>query len=412
MAKKKQVSPSLYPYKMSGFMGKNNVTPTEKCKPNEFQTMTNVDITDTGQIVKRQGDNLLYSGSVHSLFANGINGNATCMLFREGTALKSFDTSTNGATTLRSGITRTNWMRYLALNNLVYYTDEFITGITDGTTSRSWGLEVPPNQLVLTQTTGLLPTGRYLCSLTYVRNDGQESGAPLASWIDITSDNAGIAISNIPTSSDTTVSYVYIYLSTRNGEVLYKAVSVNNGTTTATYAGHTQEFSQKLTTLQLGPPPAGHIVQYYNGRIYIAKDSAVWYTQPYNYELVDLAHGFLFFPNRVTLFAPVMGGIWVSYKDGKTFFLEGSDPEKGFVTNWKKDSSVHEGSQQPTEVTIRGEVMRGWIWTADDGIYLGLDGGHLINKTENRYEPGSATIAVSFNKKTRDGSNQYVSVLY
>jgi len=413
MAKTKQVGSSLQSMKIQGFRGINNVIPAEKCKPTELQTATNVDINSSGQVMKREGKDLVYAGNVHSLFSNGVNGNATFILFREGAILKRFNPETpNSPTTLRDNIPRTNWMQYLALNNLVYYSDTITTGITDGVTSRSWGLEAPPQQLVLTQTTGLLPSGRYLCSLTYIRNDGQESGAPRSIFIDLTTSNAGIAISNIPTSSDSTVSYVYIYLSTRNGEVLYLASLVANGVTSVTYAGDTKEFSRRLATQYMGPPHAGHMIQYYNGRIYVVKDSAVWYTLPYNYELMDLAHGFMQFPDRVTLFAPVKGGIWVSYKNGKTFFLEGTDPEKGFVTHWKMDSGAYEGSQRPDQVTIKGEIMRGWYWTAHDGIYLGLDGGSLLNKTEDRYEPGSADFSVSFMKKTQDGSKQYISLLY
>lgn len=413
MAKTKQIASSLQSFKMQGVMGINNVVPAEKCKPTELQTATNVDINIAKQVLNREGYDLKYSGNVHSLFSNGVNGNATFKLFREGALLNKLN-SDYTATTLRSGIPRTNWMQYLALNNLVYYSDTIITGITDGTLagSRSWGLVVPPPQLVLTETTGLLPSGRYLCSLTYIRDDGQESGAPRSIYIDLPTSNAGIAISNIPESTDPGVDYVYIYLSTRNGEVLYLASAIANGVSSVTYAGDTKEFSKRLTTQFMGSPHTGHMIQFYNGRIYVVKDNAVWYTLPYNYELMDLAHGFFQFPDRVTLFAPVRGGIWVSYKNGKTFFLEGTDPEKGFITNLKTDSGAHEGSQRPDEVTIKGEIIRGWYWTGNDGIYLGLDGGTLLNKTEDRYEPGSANYSVSFIKKTQDGSKQYISLLY
>lgn len=412
MGGKSPTTSSLKSVRMKGFMGINNVIPAEKCKPSEFQTATNVDINTAGQLLKRQGrGSKIYTGDVHSHFSNGINGNATFRLFREDDALKKLN-SDYSATSLRTGITRTNWVRYLALNNLVYYTDEIITGITDGVTSRSWGLEVPPNQLVLTQITGLLPSGRYLCTLTYVRNDGQESGAPGAIYIDLATSNSGIIVSNIPTSTDSTVDYVNLYLSTRNGEVLYLMATIPNGSNPYPYQGDTKEFKRVLSTQYMGAPIPGHMIRYYNGRIYVVKENVVCYTQPYNYELMDLVHGFIQFPDRVTLFAPVKGGIWVSYRKGKTGFLEGSDPEQGFITHWKTAHAVYEESQQPDEVTVRGEVIRGWYWIAPDGVYLGLDGGNLLNKTDNRYAPVSANIAVSFIKKTVDGSKQYVSVLY
>lgn len=401
----------LQPFKMSKSTGINNVIKAEKCKPEELQTATDVDINDSRQIIRRQGMDKVYSGSVHSLASDGTFGSATFMVFREGANLNRLN-SDYSASLLRNGLTRAKWMKYLSLNNLLYYTDESVTGITDGVTSRSWGLTVP-TQPTLAQTTGNLFSGRYLCSLTYVRNDGQESGAPRAVYIDLTSNNSGITISGIPTSSDATVSSVNVYLSTRNGEVLYLAKTVANGTGSTTYSGDTKEFSLELATLMKGPPHAGHMIQFYNGRIYIAKDNGVWYTEPYNYELMNLAHGFIPFPDRVTLFAPVKGGIWASYKKGKTFFLQGDDPAK-FVTDWKKEIAAYEGSQVQDDIRIKGETVGGWYWMAYDGIYIGLDGGNLLNITYNRYRVGSGTsnICVSTIKRTEDKSKQYVSVLY
>jgi len=409
MPRKKQITPSLYSLSMRGFMGINNVIPAEKCKPAELQTAINADINDAMQAIRRQGHDKVYSGTdVHSVFANGVNGNASFMLFKEGSTLKKLNSDFT-ATTLRSGISRTKWMNYLALNNLVYYSDEIITGITDGVMSRSWGLEIPAYP-TLAQTTGALPSGRYLCAITYVRSDKQEGGASKPIYIDVSS-NSGITVSSIPVSSDTDVSFVNIYLSTRNGEVLYLAKTVANGITSTSYAGNTTEFKIQLATLYVGPPKPGHIIQYHGGRIYVVSGSAAWYTLPYNYELMDLAHGHLSFPDRITLFAPVDGGIWVSYLKGKTFFLEGTDPEKGFVTHWKTDHPAYEGSQKLDEITFRGEVTKVWRWMADDGIYEAIDGS-LFNKTEDRYIPVSADLAVSFLKKTEDGSKQYGSVLY
>lgn len=413
MARPKQVQSAMQSLKISKFLGKNNVTPPERCKSEEFQVASNVDINDSGQTRMRQGGSKIYSGDIHSLFANGVNGNATYRLFREGTALKKLNSDLT-TSVLRDDLIRTNWMKYFALNDLIYYSDEIVTGITNGTTSRSWGLEVPPNQLTLTATTGLLPSGRYLCSLTYVRNDGQESGAPRPIYIDLETNNSGIIVSNIPTSIDSTVIYVNLYLSTRNGEVLYLMATVPNGAHPYPYHGDTKEFKRQLTTIYMGPPQAGQMIQYYNGRIYLIKDNAAWYTLPYNYELMDLAHGFIQFPDRITLFAPVDGGIWVSYKNGKTGFLEGKDPDTGFITHWKTENPAHENSQKEDQVTFKGQVFRCWYWTAQDGIYmgLGLENGILVNRTEDRYTLQASDIAVGFFKKTFDGSKQYGSILY
>lgn len=128
-------------FKIEKFMGINNVDPAEKCKPGEFQKAINADITATGEAMLREGYTRVYVGTPHSPY-----GSETLSLFREGNDLKRFNGT--GASVIRSGILGDRKMHYLELNGEIYYSDEVISGVTDGIADRPWGIAVPPPPLL------------------------------------------------------------------------------------------------------------------------------------------------------------------------------------------------------------------------------------------------------------------------
>ena len=358
--------------------GINNIDPPEKCKPGELQTASNVDIDDNRRILRREGYLRVYTGNVHSLW-----GNKEFALFREGTALKRLDSGLTTATTLRTGLIGNDRMAYLEIMGRVYYSDGIVTGIVDslGAVNRTWGIEVPGHP-ILVESAGAMPEGRYFCTLTYVRDDGQESGALTSVAIDITM--GGITVNNIPISSDPTVDWVNVYISTVNGEVLYLALVLPNGTTSGYYGGTTQEFNLPLRTMHLDPPPAGQNLQYYNGRIYIANDNVLWWTEPSGYEHINLAHNSIILDSRITLLAPVDDGIWIG-TEREIDFIPGKDPQE-FRRIQRSQYGAIEGTQTKLDdIGEKGDKINGWIWAARDGICLGMPQGAIKNISQARY---------------------------
>jgi hypothetical protein len=390
-------------FKVEKFLGINNVDPAEKCNPGELQVAKNVNITATGEVMTRDGSARVFAGSPHSPFAEG-----QIALFREGTELSRFlpDYSTR---VIRDDILGDLRMHYLALNQRIYYSDEVNSGVTDGESSRSWGIQVP-NSPLLSETAGNLLPGRYIAAVTHVRDDGEESGASAAVSINV--NQGGIRFSSLPVSADPTVRYTVIYLTTSGGEVLYQAMVLENGDTEATYAGSGIEFKTVLSTQFLSPPPPGHMLQYFNGRIYIAAGPVVWYTEPYAYGLINLATNFMIFDSRVTVFAPVTDGIWVATQK-KTQYLAGKDPVEGFKPLDKADHGALEGSQQlTTDIGRGGEDVRLWVWAAEDGICYGGEQGLFRNLTESKYTiPGTPARSASIINEKDEGSFFVVSLI-
>lgn len=393
------------PIRIADFRGKNNVSLPEMTEINEFQRVVNAYVNDQRRFRRRPGYQKVYSGNVHSVFSDGVY-----ILFREGTELKMLN-SDYSATTLQSDINGNRTMRYLAMHNRIYYSDGVATGIFEAGTVRTWGLEVPSPPL-LTETVGDLPAGRYQVALTYVRNDGQESGSMGASHVDVT--DGGIIVSNIPVSADPTVQWVNVYMSTTNGEVLYRAMTVANGTTSVTYRDDGKEASSPLATGHMAAPPAGQLLAWHNGRIWIAQDNIIWYTNEYAPELIDLDRNFIPLQSRVTLLAPVEGGLFIGTPQETVFILgDPTGPDTRYIR--KEEHGPIEGTQVAIDgqsTGLEGLTGDAWLWTSSAGVCVGGREGQFANLTGSSVKFFDATKGTGVIQSVHDADLYVVGLQY
>lgn len=376
---------------LSEFKGLNNVLPEDRIKPNELTEATNLNIDESGKISSRAGFALTASTtSAHSLTAVSNK-----LIYVDGTSLmQSLDGITS--TVLRTGLTPGAKMRYADLVGRLYMTNGKQTGVVDSLGSRSLGLDIPALPTAAT-TSGELPAGRYSYSMTYVRSDGQESGAPRSGTIEISA-GQGISFTNLPVSSDSGVVGKRIYVSSAGGEELFLTHSLAAGTTSAVYRGYRQGIVP-LITMHKGPPPAGTALAFFNGRLYIAQGNVLWFTDLYNYELVDYRKNFVQFEDAIQTVAAVDDGLFVGTST-QTYFLRGKaagELEQVAVANY--------GTIAGSEVTINGYrlgkdgtqgLTKGWVST--NGLCVGVSGGEVINLSNNTYNISSAKFGASLYK--------------
>lgn len=394
-----------HPVRLTQFTGINNVLKPEHTAIGELQGATNVYINDKGKVCRRDGYQRVYSGDVHSIF--NANGN---IVFREGTALKIL-ADDYSATTIRDDFVGSRPVRYLEYAGKTFYTDGIVTGIIEDSSSRTWGLDTP-SAPVLTETIGDLPSGRYQVACTFLRNDGQESGAKEVFVIDITS--GGIIISNIPVSTDPTVTDVVVYASERNGAILYKAAIVQNGITSITVRG-SFSTSSPLMTANMEAPPSGQLLAFYDGRIYIAKDNILYYTEAYKPELMTADHNFIPMQSRITFIGGVKDGLWIGTAK-ETVFIAGSPPD---VDKADYANKANYGAIEGTQIEINGEDIGGeqpidgtlWMFTAPEGIHIATSGGFLKNVTEGRVEFPTAQLGTATVRSVEDAT-LYIVGLY
>ncbi len=126
---------SLFRFPLQRFLGVDNKNAAETILPDEDGSVflsggSNVDIDNKGRLHRRDGDTLRYTGSdIHSLWGAE---NQTLCLFVDGTNLKSLSTTYTASAALLSGLNPKAPMRYVEVDDTVYYTNNTVIGYYKG----------------------------------------------------------------------------------------------------------------------------------------------------------------------------------------------------------------------------------------------------------------------------------------
>lgn len=174
------------------------------------------------------------------------------------------------------------------------------------------------------------------------------------------------------------------------------------------YAWTIGEHITAETTKTFSSPPVGHLVEHYNGRMFIAEGSNVWYSEKFDYSAFNLATSYLPFGSRIKIMKAVYGkdvygtnGLYIGDGSG-VYYVGGDDPEEFFIS--KISSSV---PIEGTDITVDGSMIGSGqpgivtMWGAQDGIWLGQHSCKAINLTLSKltYPGGLKGSATFFNGK-------------
>ncbi|MFP5258924.1 MAG: hypothetical protein ACLGQH_07865 [Acidobacteriota bacterium] len=131
------------------------------------------------------------------------------------------------------------------------------------------------------------------------------------------------------------------------------------------------------------PPPAGHALAYHAGRIWIAVENCVHFTEGAGlFDWVDGLGGFLPpFVGRVRLLAPMAGGLYVGDEAG-VVHVAGTDPKKMTFARVSPSAPIPGSlvllpAGRHTRAAGRDLGGDAAIWAAPDGIHLGLPDGSV-----------------------------------
>lgn len=394
----------MNPIELKAAAGLRNDISQERFSKNDLAVGTNIEVDETGKVWRRKATTKLQSGVMHSLWASGsdrfVVANGVLSRLTDALALRPI---------VAVAGTR---VAYQSIAGEVYWTDGLQSGVITGTTSRVWGI-APPPPFAAAPTSGTMQAGSYLYTMTYVRADGKESGAPAYGRVDTT---GGITFPALPVSSDPTVVERRLYLSACGGELPYLALTLTNSGKTASLTAPAQRGPQVRTSLSVNAP-AGQLVGYYNGRAYVAQGRYLWYSEPFEYERFDPMSSYLAFPDAVQTFAPVSDGVFVG-SETETVFLHGADPSE-FV----RRQVANYGTVLGTEMNAPPHYMRAHdggmerkgpqkLWMSRQGACLGNDGGDFKNLTGGRFILPDGVVAGASLLKIRGGTPQFVTSLF
>jgi len=292
--------------------GMNNKASARALPEEVVRNAVNVDFRTDGDISCRQGYTKSYSGvGVHSGFTC-----AAGAYFVEGGVLKKFSAD-NNHTTILSGVTGP--CNYCCADGELFVSD----GTTAWRDGAVWGLPVPTEPVVSVTTDGGIGRGQIMVAFTFVTATGAESGAGTVAVVPSLGDSS-LNFPQIPLPSDSRVTTVRVYASLPDGEVLYRCADLPAGSIDVTISA-VQDSGMELATEGRAAPPAGGIIRKFSGRMYVAVDDLLWYTDPFALDLVDMRSNVVRFPGTIKIVEAVAGGLWVVAD--RTFFLAGAGPE-------------------------------------------------------------------------------------
>jgi hypothetical protein len=337
----------------------------------------NVDIDDSGRISRRGGQSLLIPGPAHSLYADGSN----CLFVQDGTMYR-LDRNMV-PTAVAMGLDDVP-IAYVTVGNRVYHSNGLTSAVYEDGYVRSWGIPLAATGVAAAVTTGQLPAGVYLCAMTLLREDGQESGTALPVRIDLPT-NAGVVFTwDVP--RDPGIARAVLYLSQADGETLFKAGEADVVAGTYIYTGGPR--SLPLATQWLDKPPAGRALALYRGRIYIAVGAHLFATTALSYEHCDLRDYRAIDGSEILLLAPVESGIFVGTASAIWFLSGASFTDNALVR--KLDGPPIPGTVAFGDI---GDILgndqlagqRGVMFATPQGIVLGMPDGTLLNLTVDTY---------------------------
>lgn len=389
---------------IQGWTGLRNDVPIDRFEIGEAGTVDlsralNVVIDNSLKISRRKGYNRILTADTHSLWAD-----RDLCYYVEESILRLLEPDFT-ATAVRRDMMARQPVSYARIDDRVYYVNGFQGGVIEAGVNRSLGLDVP-GPMSAREVNGNLSPGIYQHTLTYIRDDAQESGAVKGETITVST--GGIALTNIPVSNDPTVTRKVIYLTEPDGQIMYEALVLDNADTEATITE--ASLSVPLDTLHLCAPPVGHLAAIHQGHLFIADDSLLYRSKPFGFELFDVLD-FLQLESRVTMLASLENGIFIG-TEHETGIIAGATPEE-FTYTKKSDYGVIEGSLVYTTARKLGfdgvDESPVALWQSKRGVCVGLSGGVMYNLTEPRYlhdHSGSRSASVIIDV---DGSSVFVT---
>lgn len=152
------------------------------------------------------------------------------------------------------------------------------------------------------------------------------------------------------------------------------------------YGWQDQPYIGPVTTRVYSSPPAGHLLEIFNGRMYVAKENILFFSEPFAYGRFDMARGYIPYASRIQLVKAVSGGIYVGDED--RIFFEGGDGPRTFSHTLVADypavlravavdylSGLRFGLETSAEFAIIGTKK---------GICIAGPSGQFINLTEDK----------------------------
>lgn len=365
--------------------GANNLALETSVPRRSFRRGINVDVTDDGKVVRRDGATLAFEGDdLHSLFGYGRRG-----FFVEAGTLFGFEVIDGTETeplALYEGLAPHVRLAHCMIEPYIF--------VSDGTTNlridadnnvAPWAVPTAPDPgAQVLPTGGTLQAGRYHVAVAYKNGSGEEGPLSGTRTVDLAEGQA-LAVSLTHTHAGLRSA---VYMTKANGTELLHLATVPHGTPAVNV------FSPRLgrpsPTLNLDPMPPARFAALWNGRLLTAADRFVQWSEPNHYSLTHLAYDYLELAQPITGLAAGESatGFFVGQED-RTYFVSGADPaDAALVVAYPAGMvpgtvTMIPGARLPLENPPVTPVP---MWLASNGVFcVGMQDGTVFPLTETRY---------------------------
>lgn len=382
--------------------GINNVAPITDLPDGSLREALNLDLTDSGKPRRRKGFTSVYAGTnIHGLKTSG----ALTVFVEDGT-LKQLETD-DTVRVLQTGMGQDNNVAYAEHSKYLYFSNgDTLLGRINNTSYTSvveqWPVPKPASQLYVSANTwGGMDEGRYLVTHTNVNSSLEESPALRSVAVDVPA-GGGIAVTGLPTNYEKIV-----YVTKANGTILYEHIKLAAVSSSVNITNSLRH--KRLRTQNLEPLPAGHIMFFAFGRMWVVKGNLLIYSKPFNFGLYDPAKDFFHFPQDIDIAIPIEDGIYVC--SSYTSFLRGTNPMQMEQMDVYPAEAVRGTGLRLNSKVFNLDVKEDVAyWFSSKGAVLGLPEGQIMPIMEDRVAVPLYEIGASM-YRAEDGIQQVVSAV-
>ena len=355
------------PFRVNAFAGMKNIHDAS-VKLENPTVILNADTNNEGRLIKRGGQ----SKMIDLAGAYSLWGCKFVMLVAAGGVL--YRISQGQAISFGSIAGPGDPLSYEEVAGKVYISNRHWAAVYNPATLslEQWGIALPqaPRLSVID---GNLPAGVYHVCFTIQNGDEISGNGPLEA-IELTEDNSGIWIENLPDNA-------IVWVTDPNGEKLFYAGNASSVVTLISV--------EPLPTFLCSPPEPMENLCYAFGRMWGSVDNVLVHTEPYQVGLTQNTNRFEL-DQKITMIARVSTGLFVGLEN-KTVFFAGTEPAKmiqmdagagavkgtlAYCNNLGELGDVL-GTSEKVYVDVP-------VWLSQEGIVAGNPSGRLFNLTNNK----------------------------
>lgn len=379
--------------------GMNNRRPDFSLRDKEsgqfVRSAVNAEFTTEGSIKRRTGYQSTQAGAdCHSLWSDST---ATYGFYVDGQTLYRVEDAGAGLrrSALRSDMLPAARVSYAEVNGSVYYSNYYVIGRADSTGDHACGVPVPspaPAAVAGAANSGGLAAAKYQISFTAVNSDGEISGATYPITVDVPA-SGSIVLSSLPAT------LTRYYITEPNGSTLYAGgylIGSSSYTLTALPA-----LGGICPTLWLTQMPPGQIVRFLNGRLYVARDNVLHYSEPFAPALYNPGRNYILFPSPITVVEPCVNGLYVVAD--KTYWLAGDPTKAELQVALPYGAALYASVSYPH--------LQAAVWMSHRGLVRGDASGQVVNLQESAVavdKPKAGAVYV----RERDGKKLVVATVF